>query len=88
MIVDGKPWDDDLKQRFVYNTYWKTGNSLLLYPTNHENPDKEYFGNFHRNPYALKNGNKTKLGFINVLKKGSLDLEIGERVFEKLTINQ
>lgn len=32
LIRDGKPSDADLKQMFVYNLYWRTDRSILLYP--------------------------------------------------------
>jgi 5-methylcytosine-specific restriction enzyme subunit McrC len=32
LIRDGRPSDTDLKQMFVYNLYWKTDRSILLYP--------------------------------------------------------
>ena len=32
VIRDGRPSDADLKQMFVYNLYWKTDRSILLYP--------------------------------------------------------
>ena len=32
LIRDGRPSDADLKQMFVYNLYWKTDRSILLYP--------------------------------------------------------
>ena len=32
LIRDGRPSDADLKQMFVYNLYWQTDRSILLYP--------------------------------------------------------
>ena len=43
LIRDGKPSDADLKQMFVYNLYWKTNRSILLYPG-----DSTHSGNWGR----------------------------------------
>lgn len=32
LLREGRPKDADLKQMFVYNMYWKTSKSILLYP--------------------------------------------------------
>ena len=32
LIRDGRPSDADLKQMFVYNLFWQTDRSILLYP--------------------------------------------------------
>lgn len=80
-VIDYRnPLDDDLKQMYAYNIYWDAGKSMLLYPSVDNYP--EFFGVFHK---GRINGNACKLGFIDILDKtGSLNLEIGKHILEKL----
>ncbi|MDI1233830.1 MAG: restriction endonuclease [bacterium] len=84
VINNDEPSDDDLKQMYAYNQYWEADRSILLYPqigTFNEN-----FGKFH---VGSVNGHHCKLGFINVLdENGSLDLNIGSVILEKLEIDK
>lgn len=83
LIEDGKPADEDLKQMFTYNIYWKLKRSMLLYPKTYS--VEESFGNFHVSPPGE---NQCKLGFINILNdSGELDLEIGSSILNKLKNN-
>lgn len=79
-VIDYRnPSDDDLKQMYAYNLYWKAGRSMLLYPN--INGYKEDFGTFHK---GKEGENKCKLGFVNVLDEtGKLDEGIGEIIFGK-----
>jgi len=79
-VIDSRnPSDDDLKQMYAYNLYWDAEKSLLLYPKITD--QAESFGTFHK---GRINGNKCKLGFINVLdKSGKLDLNIGREILRK-----
>lgn len=75
-----EPDDDDLKQMYVYNMYWKSEKSMLLYPSSKEITTS--FGKFHK---GRDNENLCKLGFVNVLDNmGKLDLNIGTGILEKL----
>jgi 5-methylcytosine-specific restriction enzyme subunit McrC len=67
-----EPDDDDLKQMYVYNMYWKSEKSMLLYPTTKELNTN--FGKFHKG----KDGdNLCKLGFVKVMKGNELNTNIG-----------
>lgn len=75
---DLKPNDADLKQIFVYNHYYCSPVSYLLYPSNKEEENTESLilpGNYHE--YIL-NGEKLKnscyLGFMPINKDGKLDI--------------
>ena len=77
-----RPSDDDLKQMFVYNAYWKSSRSMLLYPTS--NPRDEALGRFWHQ-FAMDEVNECRLGFVSVLDaENKLNLSIGESILEKL----
>lgn len=76
-----EPDDDDLKQMYVYNMYWKSEKSILLYPTSKELTTK--FGKFHK---GRKEDNFCKLGFIKVMKERELNLNIGYQIAELLEL--
>lgn len=72
-----QPSDDDLKQIFAYNAHWGSKNSLLLYPTS--NSDYRHFsGGYH---YKIDGvSHECTLGFLNVLKNRSLNIEFTDRI--------
>ncbi len=74
-----EPSDADLKQMYVYNQYWDVEKSLLLYPQ--IEPFNENFGKYHK---GINPENYCKLGFVNVLKDGVLDMNIGQNILNKL----
>ena len=60
IIMPSKPNDDDLKQMFVYNEYWSSSKSLLLYPyTKYDDTDWVIYKN--KNQYC-------KIGFLRLVK--------------------
>ena len=67
-----EPDDDDLKQMYVYNMYWKSEKSMLLYPTTKELTTN--FGKFHK---GRDINNLCKLGFVKVMKENELNTNIG-----------
>ena len=88
-----KPSDDDLKQMYAYNLYWKAKRSMLLYPNSKS--ITETFGDYHKGreekPHELEykidydRTNQCKVGFINVLDSNNhLNLNIGTEIFEKI----
>jgi len=74
-----KPDDDDLKQIFTYNLYWKSYHSILLYPsTNHE--FRSHYGKYHE---GFDSEHGCSLAFVNVLDEtGALNRKSGEFVLE------
>lgn len=80
-VIDQRnPSDDDLKQMFVYNAYWESGKSMLLYPKTFDQVEK--FGTYHK---GLPSAHHCKLGFVHVIdESGKLDLNIGWEVLRKL----
>jgi 5-methylcytosine-specific restriction enzyme subunit McrC len=83
LVNPSNPSDDDLKQMYVYNMYWDSPKSILLYPKTSSVQDGT-FGSFHKGR-ALDKENMCKLGFVHVLNaKGSLNHEIAEEVLKKL----
>ncbi|TXG36970.1 McrC family protein [Seonamhaeicola maritimus] len=79
-IIDPtKPSDDDLKQMYAYNLYWDAPKSMLLYPSS--NPQSTSYGTFHR---GRQGENKCKLGFVKVMKAGSLNPMLGDEILAML----
>lgn len=76
-----EPDDDDLKQMYVYNMYWKSEKSMLLYPTSKELLTS--FGKFHK---GRNRENLCKLGFIKVMKGNQLNTKIGNEILKLLNI--
>lgn len=77
-----EPDDDDLKQMYVYNMYWESERSMLLYPTSKELNTN--FGKFHK---GREKENQCKLGFIKVMENKQLCLNIGKEILKLLEIN-
>lgn len=63
------PDDNDLKQMFVYNLYWKADKSLLLYPKIDQSDSD--FGEYLFQSQA-QNENLCKLGFVHLVEGKSL----------------
>jgi 5-methylcytosine-specific restriction enzyme subunit McrC len=77
------PADNDLKQMFAYNLYWNAGKSMLLYPRHANQSDVE--GSFAQLQERLGD-NQCRLGFVDVLKDGILNKEIGEEILGKMGV--
>lgn len=78
-----EPDDDDLKQMYVYNMYWKSEKSMLLYPTTRELITD--FGKFHK---GREEKNLCKLGFIKVMNGVELNNNIGTEILNLLNQNE
>lgn len=79
-IIPSNPSDNDLKQMFVYNEYWSSSKSLLLYPyTNYEDTDWINFTNSHQ--YC-------KISFVKFLNDSILAKEhdVAERIVKKILL--
>ena len=82
LISAGNPSDNDLKQMYVYNMYWQSARSILLYPAHGNNTDSPY-GKFHR---GKDGGNHCKLAFVSVLDgQGALNTNIASEILGKIT---
>lgn len=80
-IDQSQPSTHDLRQMYVYNEYWDSGNSLLLYPANNVQDKSDVYNQF----VPLKNDSHHHcgLGKISVLDKdGKLDPDIGKKIFD------
>jgi 5-methylcytosine-specific restriction enzyme subunit McrC len=81
VIGSTSPADNDLKQMYVYNHYWKTTRSLLLYPKSHQT-QKDNIGD-----YSLAYEGKTLqciLGFANVIDEKGLRGDISNQIMQKI----
>lgn len=81
LIEANKPADDDLKQMYVYNMYWDSPKSILLYPQYGQAVDSD-FGDFHKGKDGM---NQCKIAFVNVLdESGSLNQQIAREILQKI----
>lgn len=81
LVEVSNPSDADLKQMYVYNLYWDSPKSMLLYPKSGEVKDGQ-FGKFYK---GRDGENYCKIGYVNVLESaGTLNLNIAKEIFEKL----
>ncbi|PZR31109.1 MAG: restriction endonuclease [Azospira oryzae] len=73
------PDDDDLKQIFTYNLYWRSYHSILLYPsTSCEFPS--HYGKYHE---GFDSEHGCSLAFVEVLNEtGALNKNCGEFILE------
>ena len=84
-VIDStKPDDDDLKQIFAYNLYWKSYHSILLYPATAVS-SKSVRGNYHK---GLDQEHGCTLAFVDVLDgNGMLNKDCGTEIIKKLNAN-
>jgi len=73
-IQNYKPSTQDLRQMYVYNDYWESVQSMLLYPaTKTIVPD---FKNFKARDHQCA------VGRLNIIENGKLNAEIGKEILE------
>lgn len=76
-----KPTDDELKQMFAYNIYWKSPKSILLYPKVGDKQDGKY-GLFHK---GILEKHECKVAFVDILnEKGELNLGVADEIIKKI----
>ncbi len=81
LIDVNKPSDDDLKQMYVYNMYWNSPKSMLLYPKLAGAKDSD-FGKFHK---GRPGDNHCKIGFVSVLDdSGGLSQGVADEILKKI----
>ena len=78
LIDTNKPSDNDLKQMYVYNMYWGSIKSILLYPTNKEQSTQ--YGRFHK---GRDEDNLCKLGFLKI-HQNSPNIELKESIYNEV----
>lgn len=82
VISSNNPSDDDLKQMYAYNMYWKAVRGILLYPCDGTQTNR--IGKYHE---GREEDNICKLAFLDILSDGKLDKTKGSRVFNMLGDN-
>lgn len=82
-IDQSQPSTHDLRQMYVYNEYWKSTRSLLLYPSSIDGLDDfKSFDSITGDPH-----HQCGLGKVSVLKDGKLDDRIGIKILELFKYN-
>lgn len=81
VVKNSRPSDDDLKQMYVYNHYWESYHSLLLYPKSENQVD---VGNYYVKKMNSKD-HKCQLGFAQVLIDGKLNPNLSYEIIEKFS---
>lgn len=84
MVHNNKPSTNDLRQMYVYNEYWQCPTAILLYPTNEE---KKWMVEHFENIEERETHHRCGLGWINIIKDGSLNKDIGKDLLELLPKN-
>lgn len=84
-VIDSlKPDDDDLKQIFSYNLYWKSYHSILLYPSTSKST--ESIQGKYKEGLAKEHG--CTLAFVEVLNEtGGLNKHCGESILDLLDVD-
>jgi 5-methylcytosine-specific restriction enzyme subunit McrC len=84
VVDNSSPSDNDLKQMFAYNLYWKSEKSLLLYPKIDQADSS--FGTYHYAPDETTN--QCKLGFVSVVRENALisEKELAKEILKKLEL--
>jgi len=80
LIDSNKPGDNDLKQMYVYNMYWDSVKSILLYPKYSQ--EETSFGRFHKGRES--EDNLCKLGFIKVWDKKEDSIVLRESIYTEI----
>lgn len=85
LISDFTPADDDLKQMFVYNLFWKCNNSILLYPAiDYQKKSGTYF-KFQQQPFKETN---CLVATCNVFNENAvLDKNIGVKILNEIVFS-
>lgn len=84
MVHNNKPSTNDLRQMYVYNEYWEAPTAILLYPTNEE---KKWMVEHFENIEERETHHRCGLGWINIIKDGSLNKDIWKGLLELLPKN-
>lgn len=81
-VIDSlKPDDDDLKQIFSYNLYWKSYHSILLYPSTGKSADS--IQGTYKEGFAKEHG--CTLAFVEVLNEtGGMNTQCGKSILNRL----
>lgn len=74
-IGGAKPSTQDLRQMFVYNKYWSSTKSILLYPTRDQSKTPHF-------SYYENENHCCGIGKMNIIKNNKLNLTVGEEVLD------
>lgn len=81
LIKDMMPEDEDLKQMFVYNLYWKCSKSILLYPANNLNLKEGSYKDFLKLKEVHSN---CAILTTTIFKDSMLDKDFANKVLGKI----
>ena len=80
LIDSNKPGDNDLKQMYVYNMYWNSVKSILLYPKSGQ--EETTFGRFHKG--RANKDNLCKLGFVKVWDSNKEGIVLRDSIYTEI----
>ncbi|MFA5617343.1 MAG: hypothetical protein WDK95_10855 [Syntrophorhabdaceae bacterium] len=83
ILRDNKPSDSDLKQMFVYNLYYDSDLSILLYP-------KTSLDTINKKPYKheLYQHKHCQVAFVDLFRENKLNKNIGNVIYHELLENE
>ncbi|MFL2569987.1 MAG: McrC family protein [Flavobacteriales bacterium] len=80
LIDSTKPGDNDLKQMYVYNIYWNSLKSILIYPNS--NQITTSYGKFHKG--IANKENLCKIGFIKIWDSDEKGVILRESIYSQI----
>ena len=72
----------DLRQMYVYNEFWKSTRSLLLYPSMSTHLHSDHFISYEDHKHSCC------LGKISIFKEEELDVSLGEEIIKLFKSNE
>ena len=90
LIIDTKwknidyaePSIHDLRQMYVYNEFWESTRSLLLYPSSNTHLHPDHFISYEDHKHSCC------LGKISIFKEEELDVSLGEEILKLFKSNE
>lgn len=79
-LIQTKPSSDDLKQMYVYNIYWQSCISFLIYPSQSSSEENKIINNFASTELLHNFEHGIVILPINLFKENQINTEIGKDI--------